>query len=130
MDNLPLDPDLNSVKYGNGRAREAQRLMLIANALILVLLVIAVRTLWVGDWFNSALLAVAVLTVLAGRILNRRDRLEASVALVLSVVVVSATESSSAGSTITCFFLAMRTPGSGSLLFPCYDSVNIIITCQ
>ncbi|MEO1818972.1 EAL domain-containing protein [Pseudomonas sp.] len=86
MENLPLDSDLSSVKYGDPRAREAQRLMLIADALILVLLVIAVRTLWVGDWFNSALLAVAVLTVLAGRILNRRDRLEASVALVLSVV--------------------------------------------
>tara|TARA_Y100001934_G_scaffold67722_1_gene83976 strand:- start:823 stop:2706 length:1884 start_codon:yes stop_codon:yes gene_type:complete len=86
MENPTLDPDLNSVTYGDPRAREAQRLMLIANALILVLLVIAVRTLSVGDWFNTALLAAALLAVLVGRILNRRDRLEASVALVLSVV--------------------------------------------
>ena len=56
MENPTLDPDLNSVTYGDPRAREAQRLMLIANALILVLLVIAVRTLSVGDWFNTALL--------------------------------------------------------------------------
>ena len=39
MENPTLDPDLNSVTYGDPRAREAQRLMLIANALILVLLV-------------------------------------------------------------------------------------------
>lgn len=74
MENPTLDPDLNSVTYGDPRAREAQRLMLIANALILVLLVIAVRTLSVGDWFNTALLAAALLAVLVGRILNRRDR--------------------------------------------------------
>src|SRR5690606_39511708 len=65
------------------RRLQAQRLLQIASVLCLVLLCIGVQSLLSGNWLNAGLTAAALLLVLLGRWLNRRGRVELSVALVL-----------------------------------------------
>jgi diguanylate cyclase (GGDEF)-like protein len=65
------------------RRLQAARLMQIANVLCVVLLLIGLQTLVARSWLNTALVGVALLSVLLGRLLNRSGRVDASVALVL-----------------------------------------------
>ncbi|MDG9923604.1 MULTISPECIES: EAL domain-containing protein [unclassified Pseudomonas] len=65
------------------RRLQAQRLVQIANVLCVVLLLIGAQTMIAGSWLNTGLVAAALALVLVGRRLNRRGRVELSVALVL-----------------------------------------------
>ncbi|MEH6567376.1 MAG: EAL domain-containing protein [Halopseudomonas sp.] len=86
MENVQAETDLEMLVEGNVLSRQASRLMSIANALAVVLLLIAVRTLSVGDWFNSTLVGIAFAVVMYARRLNRRGMVDLSVSLVLSVM--------------------------------------------
>ncbi|MEH6688260.1 MAG: EAL domain-containing protein [Halopseudomonas sabulinigri] len=86
MPDVQLETDLESLFKSNNKTRQADRLMQIANALAVVLVVIAFRTLSVGDWLDSALVAVAFVVVMIARQLNRAGRVDLSVSLVLVVV--------------------------------------------
>jgi|GEM_PF-3270536 len=86
MPDVQLETDLESLLKSNNKTRQADRLMQIANALAVVLVVIAFRTLSVGDWLDSALVAVAFVVVMIARQLNRAGRVDLSVSLVLVVV--------------------------------------------
>ncbi|SDR84280.1 diguanylate cyclase (GGDEF) domain-containing protein [Halopseudomonas sabulinigri] len=83
MPNMQEETDLESLLQSNVRTQQADRLMLIANALAVILLLIALRTLSSGDLFNSGLVAAAFTVVMFARRLNRRGRVDASVRLVL-----------------------------------------------
>jgi len=83
MPNMQEETDLESLLQSSVRTQQADRLMLIANALAVILLLIALRTLSSGDLFNSGLVAAAFTVVMFARQLNRRDRVDASVRLVL-----------------------------------------------
>ncbi|WJN57828.1 EAL domain-containing protein [Pseudomonas sp. SO81] len=65
------------------RRLQAQRLVQIANVLCVVLLLIGAQTVVAGSWLNTGLVTAALLLVVVGRWLNRRGRVELSVALVL-----------------------------------------------
>lgn len=65
---------------------QAQRLLQIANVLAVLLLFIGAQTVLAADWLNACLVLAALLLVLVGRQLNRRGRVELSVALVLCVL--------------------------------------------
>ncbi|MGI3130719.1 putative bifunctional diguanylate cyclase/phosphodiesterase [Halopseudomonas pachastrellae] len=81
-----MESELNSVLDGKTRAQQAHRLTLIGNSLMIVLLLIAARTIAVEDWFNSVLAILALVVVVAALVLNKRDRVELSVALALSAI--------------------------------------------
>ncbi len=83
MPNMQEETDLESLLQSSVRTQQADRLMLIANALAVILMLIALRTLSSGDLFNSGLVAAAFAVVMFARQLNRRDRVDASVRLVL-----------------------------------------------
>ncbi len=83
MPNVQEERDLESLLQNNVRTQQADRLMLIANALAVLLLLIALRTMSVGDLFNSVLIAVAFAVVMFARQLNRGGQVDASVSLVL-----------------------------------------------
>ncbi|GAA6129973.1 putative bifunctional diguanylate cyclase/phosphodiesterase [Halopseudomonas sabulinigri] len=83
MPNMQEETDLESLLQSSVRTQQADRLMLIANALAVILLLIALRTLSSGDLFNSGLVAAAFTVVMFARQLNRRGRVDASVRLVL-----------------------------------------------
>ncbi|WP_447722260.1 putative bifunctional diguanylate cyclase/phosphodiesterase [Aquipseudomonas campi] len=70
------------------RDMPAQRLLQIANVLCVILLCIGAETVLAQDWLNTGLVALALLFTLAGRYLNQRGRIELSVALVLSSIMV------------------------------------------
>jgi len=83
MTKVREETDFESVLQSNVRTQQADRLMLIANALALILLLIALRTVSSGDLFNSVLVAIAFAIVMFARRLNRRGQVDASVTLVL-----------------------------------------------
>lgn len=62
---------------------KARRLLQIANVLCVVLLLIGTQTLIARNWFNTALVAAALLLVALGRYLNRRGAVTASINLVI-----------------------------------------------
>lgn len=70
------------------RDMPAQRLLQIANVLCVILLCIGAETVLAQDWLNTGLVALALLFTLVGRYLNQRGRIELSVALVLSSIMV------------------------------------------
>ena len=85
MPEIRLEKDVQSYKKANAKT-EAERLMLVANALAFVLVIIALRTLSVGDWFNSGLVALTLMAVMVARVLNRRGLIQSSISLVLLVI--------------------------------------------
>ena len=78
---IPREPDLGDDPLE--RHLQAQRLMQIANVLCVVLLCIGTQGLAARDWLTVGLVGAALVLVLTGRWLNRRGRVELSVALVL-----------------------------------------------
>lgn len=68
------------------RRLQARRLMQIANVLCVVLLLIATQTLLAQRWLDSALAALALVSVLVGRRLNQCGLVDASIRLVLFVL--------------------------------------------
>lgn len=86
MPDLQLKTDIESRLNAETRSEQAGRLLLIANALALILLVVAVRTVSVGDWLNTGLVGIGFLAVMVARQLNRRGLVELSVSLVLVVI--------------------------------------------
>jgi diguanylate cyclase (GGDEF)-like protein len=65
------------------RRLQAARLVQIANVLCVVLLLIGMQTVIAHSWLDAGLVTAALALVLAGRWINRRGRVELSVALVL-----------------------------------------------
>lgn len=86
MPDVQLKTDIETRLNAEIRSEQAGRLLFIANALALALLVVAVRTVSVGDWLNTGLLCIGFLVVMVARQLNLRGRVELSVSLVLAVI--------------------------------------------
>tara|TARA_R100001377_G_scaffold69859_1_gene45212 strand:- start:286 stop:624 length:339 start_codon:yes stop_codon:yes gene_type:complete len=83
MPEVQLEKDLESLLASKIQSQKAERLRFIANMQAVILVVIALRTISIGQWFDTALVLTAIAVIMLAPRLTRFGLVDLPVAMVL-----------------------------------------------